>query len=131
MGKPELVCFPDGSVSAFGAVVYIRWQLSSGQWWTSLISSKSKIAPKNRITIPRLELNGEVLGKRLREFVVNEMDLEFERVIHLVDSSTVLGYLHKQDSLLKPFEGVRVSEVQTWKVCGRDIGKLGLGRRAS
>ena len=74
--------------------------------------SKSKIAPKNRITIPRLELNGAVLAKRLREFVTGRLDLEFENVFHLVDSSTVLGYLHKADAKLKPFEGIRVAEVQ-------------------
>ena len=42
-----------------------------------------------------------------------EVDLEFKNVFHMVDSSTVLGYLHKANSKLKPFEGIRVSEVQT------------------
>ena len=37
---------------------------------------------------------------------------KFSRVIHLVDSSTVLGYLHKDDAKLKPYKGVRVAEVQ-------------------
>ena len=78
IGKPDLVMFSDGSVLAFGAVAYIRWKLKSGGWWTSLIMSKSKIAPKNRITIPWLELNGAVLSKRLREFITNQVDLEFE-----------------------------------------------------
>ena len=32
---------------------------------------------------------------------------------HLVDSNTELGYLHKQESNLKLFEGACVSEVQT------------------
>ena len=83
--------------------------------------SKSKIAPKSRLTIPRLELNGVVLSKRLREFVENTLDLEFGNTYHLVDSSTVLGYLHKADAKLKPFEGIRVSEVQT-------VGKFVDGR---
>ena len=78
IGKPDLVMFSDGSVLAFGSVAYIRWKLKSGGWWTSLIMSKSKIAPKNRITIPRLELNGAVLSKRLREFIASQVDLEFE-----------------------------------------------------
>ena len=30
VGDPELVVFSDGSVKAFGAVVYIRWKLESG-----------------------------------------------------------------------------------------------------
>ena len=46
IGKPDLVCFSDGSISAFGTVVYIRWQLQTGGWWTTLVVSKSKIAPK-------------------------------------------------------------------------------------
>ena len=112
VGDPDLVCFSDGSISAFGTVIYIRWRLVSSKWWTSLVTAKSKIAPKNRITIPRLELNGAVLAKRLREFVVAQVDLKINNIYHLVDSSTVLGYLHKQDSRLKPFEGVRVSEIQ-------------------
>ena len=29
-----------------------------------------------------------------------------------MDSSTVLCYLHKEDQKLKPFEGVRVAEIQ-------------------
>ena len=42
-----------------------------------------------------------------------QMDVRFQKVYHLVDSSTVLGYLHKPDSKLKPYEGIRVSEIQT------------------
>ena len=112
MGKPDLVVFSDGSVLAFGAVAYVRWLLESGEYWTALVMSKSKVAPKNRITVPRLELNGAVLAKRLKEFIVGQIDVEFGNVFHLVDSSTVLGYVHKADSKLKPFEGIRVSEIQ-------------------
>jgi len=112
VGKPDLVLFSDGSVLAYGCVAYVRWMLDTGDYWTSLVISKSKIAPKNRITVPRLELNGAVLAKRLREFIVSQVDIEFDNIFHLVDSSTILGYLHKQDSKLKPFEGIRVSEIQ-------------------
>ena len=105
VGKPDLIVFSDGSVLAFGTVAYVRWALKTGGWWTTLIMSKSKVAPKNRITIPRLELNGAVLAKRVREFVTGELDMEFDNIYHMVDSSTILGYLHKMDSKLKPFEG--------------------------
>ena len=112
-GQPELIIFSDGSKLAFGAVAYIRWKLTEGSWYAKLVMAKSKIAPKNLLTIPRLELNGAVLSKRLGEFLTNYLDLSFGNVFHLVDSSTVLGYVHKPDSKLKPFEGVRVSEIQT------------------
>ena len=32
--------------------------------------------------------------------------------MHLVDSSTVLGYLHKDDAKLKPWEGICMAEIQ-------------------
>ena len=75
--------------------------------------SKSKIGPKNRVSIPRMELDRAVLAKRLREFVMETLNLRFANVYHLVDSSTVLGYLHKEDAKLKPYEGVHVAEIQT------------------
>ena len=94
-----LVVFVDGSELGFGATMYIRWKLAQGGWWVTLVLSKGKIAPKNRISIPRLELCGAIVG-------------EVEKVVHLVDSSTVLGYLHKQGARLKTFEGIRMAEVQ-------------------
>ena len=31
-GDPDLIIFSDGSILAYGAVVYIRWRLKSGKW---------------------------------------------------------------------------------------------------
>ena len=77
VGKPDLVIFSDGSTCAFGSVAYIRWQLKSGGWWSNINLSKSKIVANSRITIPRLELNGAVLLKRLDKFVVGTLILNF------------------------------------------------------
>ena len=72
--EDEIVGNP-GSLKAFGAVVYIRWKLAAGGWWSSLVMSKSKIGPKNRVSIPRMELDGAVLAKRLREFLLQSLKL--------------------------------------------------------
>ena len=77
-----------------------------------MVLSKCKIGLKSRISIPRMELNGAMINKRLKEFVDLTLTRKFERVIHLVDSSTVLGYLHKEDTRLKPYKGVWVAEIQ-------------------
>ena len=111
-GKPDLFVFGDGSTLSFGTVVYIRWDLKSGGYWTTLDMVKCKITLKIRITVPRLELHGAVLGKRLREFVLDQLDMELGNVSHRIDSSTILGYVHKADSRLKLFEGVRISKIQ-------------------
>ena len=74
--------------------------------------SRGKIGPKSRLTIPRMELNGAVINKRLAEFAESALTRKIGGTIHLVVSSTVLCYLHKEDQKLKPFEGVRVAEIQ-------------------
>ena len=77
----------------------------------TLVLSKSKIGPKNRTSIPRMELSRVLLAKRLRKFCIFTLTRKFKKVYHLVDSSTVLGYVHKEDAKHKPWEGVRVAEI--------------------
>ena len=66
IGLPVLIVFSDGSLLAFGAAAYIRWELKAGGYWTCLIMAKSKIAPKNILSIPRMELIGALLGNRIK-----------------------------------------------------------------
>ena len=57
-----------------------------------------------------MELN---LGNRVRNFLKKETNLEFSEVFQLVDSSTVLGYVQKECGNFKPYEGIRVAEIQS------------------
>ena len=75
--------------------------------------AKCRVAPKNVVPIPRMELNGSVVGSRMRNFVLKDTNLKFGKVFHFVDSSTVLGYIQKESGHFKPYEGVRVAEVQS------------------
>ena len=111
VGLPSLVVFSDGSQVAFGAVAYIRWQLEKGGYWTQIIMAKNRIAPKGVVTIPRMELNGALVGNRIKNFLLKETNLKFSAVYQLVDSSTVLGYLQKECGHFNPYEGIRVAEV--------------------
>ena len=108
-----LIIFSDGSLLAFGASAYIRWELEAGGYWVRLIMGKCKIAPKNILSVPRMELNGAVLGNRVKNFILKDTSLKFSKVYQLVDSSTVLGYVHKECGIFKPYEGIRVSEIQS------------------
>ena len=112
-GLPILVVFSDGSLSAYGVAAYIRWALKDGSFWSRLIMAKSKIAPKRVISVPRMELSGAVVGNRVRNFLLKETNLKFAKVVNLVDSSTVLGYLHKESSNFGQFEGIKIAEVQS------------------
>ena len=99
VGLPALVIFSDGAALAYGAVAYIRWRLKKGGFWSRLIMAKCKIAPKNVVSIPRMELNGAVLGNRMKNFIIKETNMKFGRVFQFVDSSTVLGYVYKESGL--------------------------------
>ena len=51
VGLPMLIIFSDGSLLAFGASAYIRWELEAGGYWVRLIMGKCKIAPKNILLV--------------------------------------------------------------------------------
>ena len=75
--------------------------------------AKGKIAPKNVVSVLRMELNGALLGNRIKNFILKETNLQFAKVYQLVDSSTVLGYVHKECGVFHPYEGIRVAEIQS------------------
>ena len=72
IGDPILALFSDRSENIFGTCVYAIWQTGSGSFVSSLIASKSQLAPSKKITIVRIELNGAVLFKQLEDFITSE-----------------------------------------------------------
>ena len=111
--KPTLCVFSDASESAFGACIYIRWQLSNGQFDTRFVTAKSRVAPLKRLTVPRLELQAAVMATRLNASVVNELRMTVEKTIFLTDSMIVLAWIRSQARTYKPFVSARVGEVQS------------------
>ena len=65
---PVLIIFCDGSETAYGACMYIRWKLKSGEFESRLVMAKGKITPVKLMTIVRIELSGAIIGKRLNVF---------------------------------------------------------------
>ena len=112
VGDPMLVVLSDGSDLSYGFTAYIRWKLSNGEHLCRLIMAKSRIAPMNKLTTPQMELNGAVLSKRGRSVIEKEMRQNFSRVLHLVDSETVLSMINKVSHRFKLYEGVRIGEIQ-------------------
>ena len=86
---PWLLLLSDGGLTAYGCVAYVRWQLPDGSVKVSLIMSKCRVAPLHTVIVPRMELNGAVLSKRMRVCINKEMRYRFKRILHLVDSETV------------------------------------------
>ena len=113
-GSPELHLFADASILAYGAAAYLVWPTVNGKE-VCLISAKARVAPLRQTTIPRLELMAALLASRLAKTIRDEFKIKPSNVIFWSDSMIVLAWLHSESSLLKPFVGVRVAEIQeTW-----------------
>ena len=123
VGDPWLIILSDGSDQAYGCAAYARWNCSDGSVKMHLIMAKARIAPMDKVTTPRMELNGAVISKRCRTAILKEMRYQFERVIQLVDSDTVLNQIHKTSSRFQVYEGVRIGEIQA--ATGGDMSEWG------
>ena len=114
LGNPILILFSDGSDLGYGCCAYTRWELSGGGFSTSLIAAKNRIAPKKKISTPRLELCGAVMAVRLRRKITQGMHLNFERVIHVTDSTIVRWQIQKESHGFKSFTATRIGEIQSF-----------------
>jgi len=120
----ELHLFTDASQDAYAAVVYARVEFKS-EVRVQLLLSKSRLAPlckerkskkspektiSKRITIPRLELLGCLIGARLLKSVRQSLGYE-DAITHCwSDSTTALAWIwRKQD--WGTFVGNRVKEI--------------------
>ena len=107
----ELHGFCDASEQAYAAVIYLRMVDSSGAVQTSLVISKTKVAPIKRLTIPRLELCGAYLLAQLLYHVQQIFQLPLNCIYAWTDSTIVLGWLVGSPRRFKTYVGNRVSYI--------------------
>lgn len=112
-GRPTLIIFSDGSMHAYGACAYVRWQIDENKFIASLIVAKNKVAPVKQLSIPRLELCGALVAARLRETIVQQFTWDFEAIFHIVDSSIVRSQIQKESQGFNTFVAVRIAEIQS------------------
>ena len=105
----ELHGFCDASEQAYAAVVYLRMTDTDGNTQIVLVTSKTKVAPIKRLTIPRLELCGTQLLAQLLHHVKQVFNLPLSRVFAWTDSTIVLNWLVGDPRRFKTYVGNRVS----------------------
>ena len=107
----QLHGFSDASERAYAAVIYLRMTDSSDNVQTSLVISKTKVAPIQRLTIPRLELCGAYLLAQLLHHVSQVFQLPLNSVYAWTDSTIVLNWLVGNPRRFKTYVGNRVSYI--------------------
>ncbi|XP_065082921.1 uncharacterized protein LOC135705239 [Ochlerotatus camptorhynchus] len=106
----ELHVFADASEDAYGCVAYLRI-LVNGQPRVALVSAKSKVAPLQYMSIPRMELLAAVLGGRLSFAVKANHSVQVKRLVIPIDSATVLFWIYSDHRKYKQFVAYRIGEI--------------------
>ena len=107
----QLHGFCDASELAYAGVVYLRMVDSDENVHVSLLTSKTKVAPIKRLTIPRLELCGAHLLARLLFHVREALRIRIQNVYAWTDSTIVLNWLEGNPRQFKTYVGNRVSSI--------------------
>ena len=103
--------FSDASEDAYSAVVYFRLTDTSGNIHVSLVTSKTKVAPIKRLTIPRLELCGAYLLSDVLYHVKGVFNIPMCNTFAWCDSTIVIDWLNGNPRRFKTFVGNRISHI--------------------
>ena len=107
----ELYGFCDASEQAYAAVIYLRMMDLDGGIEVSLVTSKTKVAPIKRLTIPRLELCGAYLLAQLLHHVQQVFNLSLDQIYAWTDSTIVLSWLIGNPRRFNTYVANRVSYI--------------------
>lgn len=108
--RSQIHIFCDASAKAYGAAVYVRSHIR-GEWKSSLLCAKARVAPIKRVTIPRLELCAIELGSKLARRI-RDIDTFKDAVVLLwTDSEIALHWIRRPVDQLKEFVANRVTKV--------------------
>ena len=104
--------FVDSSQEACGAACYVRHLYKDGTLTCRLVASKSRVAPLQAVSIPRLELMAAVAGLKLVQTVGQVLGIDKSKWVFWSDSMDVLYWIRGQSRKFKPFVANQVGEIQ-------------------
>ena len=113
IGQLELPVFSDASQCAYGAVVYFRYILNESVT-CNFVLRKSRLAPikQSSMSIPKLELQTAVIAVQLKTTVMEEINLEINKIYFWCDSKTVLNYIPNEHSNFGVYVAHRINEIR-------------------
>ncbi|GFU03201.1 uncharacterized protein TNCV_2720971 [Trichonephila clavipes] len=110
----QIHTFSDASQKAYGAAAFLRVK-HKDRVSVDLVTSKSRVAPLKRLSLPRLELMGALLAARLAKEVKKILDQKCStRAFFWTDSQVTLHWIKGPSHRWKPFVANRVREIQSF-----------------
>ena len=106
----QLHGFCDVSQAAYGGAVYLRAVYSDTTTSSTLVTSKTKVAPLKPTTIPRLELCAAHLLGKLLSHTAEVLGITLSDIYAWTDSAITLGWLNLPPHHLKVFVANRVAD---------------------
>lgn len=106
----QLHIFVDASEESYAAVAYFRI-IDKGEVRCSLVASKTKVAPLQSLSIPRLELMAALIGARLRKTIEENHSVKVTRTFLWSDSTTVVAWIKSDTRRYRQFVAFRVNEI--------------------
>ncbi|XP_011548524.3 uncharacterized protein LOC105380630 isoform X1 [Plutella xylostella] len=106
----EMHGFSDSSLTAYGAVIYIRSIDKQGRIMVRLLRAKSRVAREE--TIPRLELRAAWLLAALSDDVNNALKFKWTKQYFWSDSNVVLAWIKSPLQKLNTFVKNKVNDIQ-------------------
>jgi len=110
----QMHVFTDASEKALGVVVYLRLQKEEAVSM-GIVIAKSRLAPKNILSMPRLELVAALMGTRFVKYVKDAMHLEKEVKVYLwCDNKCALTWISSHKLLATVLER-QVREIREFR----------------
>ncbi|XP_044760769.1 uncharacterized protein LOC123318219 [Coccinella septempunctata] len=110
----HLIGFCDASIEGTCAVTYLRIKYRSSAVKTHFLLAKSKVAPLQSVSLPRLELDAAVLLAKLLKYVTEVLKdkICLTDIYAFSDSSVALSWIKNSLHLWKTYVANRVAFIQ-------------------
>ncbi|XP_058128448.1 uncharacterized protein LOC131292358 [Anopheles ziemanni] len=103
--------FSDASTKAFGCAIYLRFLDGEGNPQSRLLCSRSRLAPIEEVTLPRLELQGALLLARFYAKIKDAFGTRISQTRWWTDSQVVLAWIRSDNTKWGVYVKNRVEKI--------------------